>query len=160
MQIELTIQYVNPPKTGKRFGSIKSSEGDTYWGSGQTINQFRQGEVCQIEYTESTGQDGMVWKRISKKLAGMAQPQKVIPQVRAQTNPRDQKQIFITALLKETVTPTDTKTMLIARAQMLAEVYEHLFGPQKKQETESALDDQIPDGPPDYPEEGNWEREP
>ena len=142
---EITVQYRNDVKPGGKFGSIKSAEGDYYYASQPTINQFSKGEVCQIEYTESTGNDGKVWKRIQKKIAGAPQPQKVIPQVRAQQNPKDSKQIFVSMMLKSTTMPQDPLNVLKARGDQYKQLYEYLFGTEAQQNTGATLNDEIPD---------------
>lgn len=55
---EVTVGFVNPPKEGKKRGSIKASDGNYYWGSAAQINLFSKGETCRIEYESSPKEGG------------------------------------------------------------------------------------------------------
>ena len=65
--------------------------------------------------------------------------------MRAMTNPKDSKQIFMTALLKEMVVETDTSTSIIQKGKYCSDAYDVLFGSVAKQNTEAELNDSIPD---------------
>ncbi len=142
-EIEITCQYVNAPKPGKRLGSVKSSEGEYYYVDPIMLKRFSVGEVCTIEYEAKPRDGGGEWKTIKRKISTSAAPP--VPQIRARTAPADSKQIFVTALLKGMVTPQDTVTTIIAKGGMVKNAYEQLFGTEAKQTTETIMKDEIPD---------------
>ena len=145
---EITCQFVNPPKPGKRNGSIKSAEGDYYWGSQATIAEFRQGEVCKIEYTTKPKEGGGEWRTIVKKIGGAPTVPPGFQTPRQRTNPTDSKQIFVTACLKEFigVGKVDANSAsVVAAGNMLKNAYETLFGTPAKQETQDVMGDEIPE---------------
>ena len=86
---EITVQYVNAPKQGKKFGSIKSSEGDYYGAPPSLLRFFKAGEVCTIEYKD----DGR-WKTLVKKIGTTAAPP-LAPPPRQRTDPADTENMFI-----------------------------------------------------------------
>lgn len=149
-QSEITVQFVNYPKEGKRNGSIKSSEGDYYWGSETTLKQFQKGEVCTIEWnTDDSGK----WKRIVKKISS-------VPPVlaagkstsvgrgewRPMAHPVDQEQMFVGNLLRERPLlkqPAIEVTDLIEEINLLRDAYRNTFGGSQKQR-DPEMDDEIP----------------
>lgn len=44
----ISIKYVNPAKPGKKFGSLKSVEGDTYWVPAGMVSDFTAGTTVDI----------------------------------------------------------------------------------------------------------------
>ena len=48
----VNIKYVNPAKPGKKFGSLKSVEGETYWVPAGMVSDFTAGTTVDIP-TES-----------------------------------------------------------------------------------------------------------
>jgi len=158
--MELTVQNLGWPKPGKKMGWIKTSEGQFLSLRPAMLTQFQKGEVCHVTYVEGDMKDdGTRWLTIVGKQAGApgGPQQKVVPQLRAATNPTDAEQMFVVALLKETTLPSDSLDILRARGKQYKQLYQYLFGTQEKQKNDSRMDDEIPEGPPDYPEEGNWE---
>lgn len=82
---DITVQYVNAVKPGKKYGSIKTSEGQIFACPPALLNHFGQGEVCTIEYgTWDSG--GM---HITKKIASSNPPPQPKQFVRPATNPAD-----------------------------------------------------------------------
>ena len=158
--MELTVQNLGWPKPGKKMGWIKTSEGQFLSLRPAMLTQFQKGEVCHVTYVEGDMKDdGTRWLTIVGKQAGApgGPQQKVVPQLRAATNPSDVKADVCGGLLKEVIAPTDSLDVLKARGDQYKRLYEHLFGTSEKQKNDQRMDDEIPDGPPDYPEEGNWE---
>ena len=139
-EIEITCQYVNKPKEGKKLGSIKSSEGTYYYVDPTMLSRFGVGEVCTIEFDVS---DDGKWKRIKRKISTSAAAP--APTFRSETSPKDSKQIFVTALLKEMVSGDDNQASVIAKGNMLKDAYDTLFGTAAKQTTENQMRDKIPD---------------
>ena len=107
-EIEITAQYVNPAKPGKRMGSVKSSEGDYYGCDPIMLKRFTPGEVCTIEYSTRPKDGGGEWRTIVRKISTSAAAP--APNFRSQTSPKDSQQIFVTALLKEMVSTADAWT--------------------------------------------------
>ena len=142
-ELEITVQYCNPPKPGKRMGSIKSSEGEYYGCDPVMLKRFTAGEVCTIEYSTSPKDGGGEWRRIVRKISTSASPP--APNFRSQTSPKDSQQIFVTALLKEMVSATDTQASVIAKGNFLKAAYQSLFGTEAKQTTEAVMADEMPE---------------
>jgi hypothetical protein len=44
----ISIKYVNPAREGKKFGSIKSVEGETYWVPAGMVSQFQPGTTVDV----------------------------------------------------------------------------------------------------------------
>ena len=136
---EITVQYVNFAKPGKKFGSVKSSEGNYYWGPDKLLHAFQQGEVCKIEYSENNG-----FNSIGKKLGSTKAPP-LTPPPRQRTNPVDAENMFIIALLKEFVAAgkVDLSTTEIAQAvKMIREAYRVTLGGLEKQRSDE-MDDAV-----------------
>ena len=142
---EITVSYINAAKPGKKMGSIKSAEGDYYYCQPTMLHLFQIGEVCKVEFTERPKEGGGTWKTLVTKLGGGALKPLGPAPMRAMTNPKDSKQIFMTALLKEMVVETDTSTSIIQKGKYCSDAYDVLFGSVAKQNTEAELNDSIPD---------------
>ena len=145
-EAEITIQYVNFPKEGKKRGSIKSSEGKFYWAGADLLRRFTKGEVCVIEYASTPRDDGGEWLTLKRKVSTSAMAPS--PAFRNRTDPAEQKQIFVTALLKEFVASGKveaSRTAVVTAGNALKGAYDDLFGSAAKQTTEAQLDDEMPD---------------
>ncbi len=101
-QQEVTIQYVNLVKPGKKFGSIKTSEGQIFACPPDLLNQFSVGEVCKIDY--GTWDSGGF--HIVKKVQAVAAPP-LKQNIRPSVAPREGRQIFVAAILKEFISKGD-----------------------------------------------------
>src|SRR4029078_174281 len=55
---QVTIAYVNPPKPGKKQGSIKTEDGRYFGVWPDKLGGFQRGMVCTIDYEVSTATDG------------------------------------------------------------------------------------------------------
>lgn len=51
-QTTVTLQYVNPPKPGKSWGSVKTPDGTRFAIPGAMISQVQQGGTYTFDYTE------------------------------------------------------------------------------------------------------------
>jgi hypothetical protein len=145
-EIEITVQFVNAPKAGKRLGSIKSSEGEYYGCDPATLGRFSKGEVCTIEYTETPKDGGGTWKNIKRKISTSSAPP--APSIRNRTDPKDSEQMFVTALLKEALGSgkiEPTGAAIVACGSAFKQAYRQLFGDAAKQTTEAVMRDEIPD---------------
>jgi hypothetical protein len=145
---EITVQFVNPPKPGKKWGSVKSTAGDYYGGPPAMLAQFQPGETCKIEYTLG-GNDGTL-KALKQKLAGIPAvlQRPVAPPPRASTNPKDSEQMFVTAMMKEVVKGMydagTTTTEMITAVNSFRDVYRNTFGSPAKQQMDHDFGDEIP----------------
>lgn len=64
----VTVAYVNPPKEGKRKGSIKDSAGVYYGVWTDKLSNFEPGETYEIDYRENNGfRDVVAVKRAQPK---------------------------------------------------------------------------------------------
>ena len=142
---DITVQYVNFPKPGKKNGSIKTSEGLYFWGKQPMLSQFAQGEVCRIEFT--TSEDGQ-WKTITKKIGGTPKQSGPIPipQIRTRTNPVDSEQISVMAMLKEFIRKGDVDletTAIVTAINVCRDAYRFTFGGLEQQRNEKDINDEI-----------------
>lgn len=134
-----------PWRDGKLRGAVKSGN-DKYHVAETMLNDFRDGESCDVEFKTFGGKDGKEPAReIVKKIGGMG-PQQPKQITRPATSSRDSEQIFVTALLKEYIAagmiPADTDSVVKAVAKLRA-AYAMTFGGVQAQ-TRDDLDDQIP----------------
>jgi hypothetical protein len=139
---EITVQFVNDPKPGKKWGSVKDTNGNYYGGPPGMLRQFQVGETCKIEF-ELGGNDGTL-KALKHKVAipqALARPVAVPP--RARTNPVDSEQIFVTALMKGFLNQGDTATDIIGKINILRDAYRNTFGGSEKQRDDQ-MNDEIP----------------
>src|SRR5512138_751926 len=124
---EITVQYVNPPKEGKKWGNVKSSDGTLYWGSPAALAQVKPRENCKLEY-DSGGKDGTL-KSIKKKIEIAPALQRPTPApIRGRTNPTDSEQIFVVAIIKGIATADMSATEGIALVNLWRGVYRNTFG--------------------------------
>lgn len=135
---EITVQFRNDVKPGKKWGSIKTSENEIFGCPPNLLYQFNVGEVCTIQYT--IGKGG--FQGIDAKVAGKGPP--LSPPPRQRTNPIDTENMFITALLKSFIEAGKIElstTDIVAAIQDIQKAYR--FTSTEKQ-TDDALDDQVP----------------
>lgn len=66
------IQYVNQPKEGKSWGSIKTVDGKYYGVKQAMLSQFAKGQSYDIEYSSKTTEDGRELRSVDKVLATAA----------------------------------------------------------------------------------------
>ena len=92
---EITVQFVNPVKPGKKWGSIKTSEGQMFGCPPAMLKMFSPGEVCTVEIEEWSSGGGGIKKKI-----GTSKAPPLSPPPRQRTNPIDTENMFVTALLK------------------------------------------------------------
>src|SRR5262249_53368769 len=99
---EIKVQYVNPPKEGKKLGSIKSADGQYYSVFEKMLDQFTKGMTCKVEYSSRTGDDGREWRTITKVLGnnGSVGPKN---DYRSRANPAEAKAIAVLAIAKECI---------------------------------------------------------
>lgn len=69
---EITVAYVNPPKPGKKSGSVKSTDGVSYWGPPAALAQYDVGETYMIQYeTNEAGFNNLVTAKSHTPKQGM-----------------------------------------------------------------------------------------
>jgi hypothetical protein len=140
---EITVQYVNFPREGKKRGSIKTSEGQSYWCLPALLREFQVGEVCKIEFT--TNDQGFhqlnkkIWNGQDKTL-----PPKQI--ARPRMDPADARGAFITVILEAFVragkVPLNKDAIATAREE-IGYGYDQSHNPQRRDD----MNDEIPNWP-------------
>lgn len=68
MQTTIEVQYVNPPKIGKKMGSIKSTDGEYYSVWPDKLHTFQVGGSYTVEYEVVNTNSGTSFKSIKKIL--------------------------------------------------------------------------------------------
>lgn len=153
----LTIQYPpSPTKTGGAF--IKDEDGVLNFGDSSLLN-LQQKDVIDVErtYNAPKGKFNASFTINSWKPAAPAEQQPPKPFLRPRTDPKDQRQMWVTALMKEWIaayaqscsitTTGEMKPMNAAvveqAARVCGTVYDRLFGPM----TQSGADLQTPPNP-------------
>ena len=53
---EITVQYVNQPKPGKKWGAIKDTNGVSYWGPPAALSAYQPGGTYTIQF--NTNEEG------------------------------------------------------------------------------------------------------
>ena len=140
--VELTVQYVNPPKGEQKWGNIKSSEGIYYGGPPALLRQFTAGEVCTIEFSKSS--NGL-YNNIVKKI-GASKAAPLSPPPRQRTHPNDQSHIFVTALLGHFVHAGKVslnEDMIAEAADMILRAYRKCSLGGLQAQTRDDMDDSI-----------------
>ena len=138
---EITVQYVNPPKEGKKWGSVKSAEGHYYYGPPSMTAMYQVGEVCKIEY-EMGGNDGQLRtlkRKLSQTPPALARPTPSPP--RQRTNPTDSEQIFCTAIRKGMIDRKDSGASIVAKINLLREAYRVTFAAPNRQANDEFNDE-------------------
>lgn len=64
-QATITVQYVNPPKAPRKSGSVKDVDGQIFSVWPNMLNQFREGESYEIEFTEKNV-NGAIYRDIKR----------------------------------------------------------------------------------------------
>lgn len=141
-EAKIQVQYVNDPKPGKKWGSIKATDGIYYYGPPSVLQAFQVGDECTIEFENSDdGQFRQVKKKLSQTPPVLTRP---IPQPpRARTNPTDSEHIFITAIAKEMVEPRMSMTEVVDLINGLRAVYRTTLGATESQRADD-MSDEIP----------------
>lgn len=140
---EITVQYVNDPKPGKKWGSIKTTDGQYYSGPPAVLKLFQPGETCKIDFTLG-GNDGTLKAVKRKHEVPPALQRPVAPAPRARTNPSDSEQIFVTAIVKHIATADMGRDEGKALVNLWRSVYADTFGSPAKQQINSEFNDEIP----------------
>jgi len=118
LKATVTVDYVNPPKEGKRFGSIKSKDG-VYYGVRQgQLGEFQKGGTYEIEYDEEQGRDGKIWKTVKAvKSASITSGNGGAKQIQRETSGKDAERIFVCGIVNNAVragklSPDDTEAVV------------------------------------------------
>lgn len=67
---KVTVAFVNPPKPGRKQGSIKTEDGVYIGVWPEMLGQFAKGGTYEIEYDSQTGKDGRVYHSLKKLVSG------------------------------------------------------------------------------------------
>lgn len=126
-QATITVKYANPPKGNARSATVKDENGD-YWGVHPgSLSRFVVGQTYSVDYVERTGNDGRVYKNITKIIGQQqAQPRQTI----GQRPPQQSEDIFVAGVVNHAIAhqsyPLDsislTKLVAAARTAWRGEV--------------------------------------
>lgn len=143
---EITVAYINPPKEGKKMGSVKTADGQFYNVFENMLAQFSKGMKCRVEYEARPKDGGGEWRTI-KKIVGNGSAPTPGPKndYRARSNPAEAKQIAVLAIVKEWVPQiavADTAALIDAiRSAMMA--YDQTLGGVQAQRRDD-MNDEVP----------------
>ena len=132
-QATVTAKYVNWPKDGKRFGSIKTPEGEMYWGEKPQLDRIAQGSTVTFEWEPQTWGEKPV--KVIKLVHGTSQPTPAPANGQAAPAPRpmsnsapvkDEEAIFVTGVVGRAMgsgqfTTQDVKLLTLAAAEAYRE---------------------------------------
>lgn len=100
--VQMTVQYINEPKPGRKRGSIKSTDGTLLGCWGDKLSLFEVGKTYDIEYSEASD-NGTVYRNVQKAKevarAAAAKPTADAVTPRYETSPRDSERMFVTSIL-------------------------------------------------------------
>lgn len=145
---EVIPKYVNQPKPGKRFGSIKDEQGNLYLVQPAMLSLFSPGNPSKFEYTSKTGADGTVWNTVVKVIGGVTSPLPATKNYQARKAPNEARQIFVMALLKELIpvyaeqaqSLPELEANFVAWTEMLKRVYDKtLSGDQTRDDMKDSI---------------------
>lgn len=135
----ITVKYVNPPKPGKKRGTIKD-ESDTFYGVWpDKIALFQQGRTYAIEYTSQEA-NGQTWHTI----VSAVQQAEVAPaaaaakqatggggQVYRETCAKDAERMFVCSMMNAFIQAGKLDlegTKMVNATRMMRRVWQHTFG--------------------------------
>ena len=136
----VTIQYVNPPKEGRKMGSIKTEELGYIGVWPDKLDLFQKGKRYVVEYEIKHGNDGREFKNFVRIKS--EEPQ-------AKESDTKAKDIFVTGVVGRylqgagTWPEGNTLALMVAQAREAWEVGMEQKAP-KKEETEDFLQDSVP----------------
>ena len=136
----VTVEFVNPPKEGKKMGSIKTQELGTIFVWPNQLSIFKQGHHYTIEYSEANG-----FKKFEKMAPPPPSPEdnigdtagfpehELLPArtVKAHVDATLQEHIFVCGIVNNWVSRTDsevTQSKLIALVNASRVVWAQTFG--------------------------------
>lgn len=100
----IEIAYVNPPKEGRKTGSVKTKEGQYYDVWPNMLAQFKEGCTYTVEYTERDFK-GTMYRTVQKILPATPGTATKAPATNGgyyqprPTAPQDAERMFVCALL-------------------------------------------------------------
>lgn len=100
---EVTIQYVNPPKPGKKYGSIKTAEKGYIFCQPELLKEFNTGEVRKIEITANPprNQGEEPFKHVTRIMPRSDSARPAPQNVRPGMSPEDALQARVSMCLSE-----------------------------------------------------------
>ena len=130
----VTIEFVNPPKPGKKMGSIKTKELGLIWAWPNQLEIFNQGHHYSIEYSED--KDFKKFVKLAPPTASNAAthfPEHEMPAVKAppRVDTTLQEHIFVCGIVNNWVSRENseiTEAKLIALTNTARNVYALTFG--------------------------------
>jgi hypothetical protein len=140
LDARITVQYVNPPKAGKKRGTIKDSDGNIYGVFPDKISLFQPGGTYDVEIRESHVGDE-IFRNITdgvlcapRKGSTMIPSTNTAPQVPGFGNgsgTSKDEQLFVLAILKSLIEAGEIHAdqgELVNAVQTLRDVWRQTFG--------------------------------
>jgi len=128
----ITAQYLNPPKPGRKTGSVKDTDGQ-YWDVWpDKLAQMQQGGTYQIEY-ETRDYQGKTYCTIKNIVGGSAPAPKSngVAAKPANGYGKNDEQIFVLAILKEGLASKNVnwdRAQITETVNTLRQIYKDTFG--------------------------------
>lgn len=144
---DITVQYINEPKPGKKMGSVKDASGQYYNVFPNMLPQFSKGMRCKVEYSAEPKADGGEWRTIKKIVGNQSAPTPGPKNdYRARSNPAEAKQIAVLALAKPCIEKLAFEQLneasLVAILNMCSRAYDKTLGGVQAQQRDD-MDDSI-----------------
>ena len=135
----VTVKYVNPPKDGKKRGTIKTTDDQFIGVWADKIHLFEVGKTYEIELTE-TESNGVTYRNVKTvKMVAGPEPAPVVTSKSSgggynnyrEMSPKDAEGSFVCATLGALIRAGEVKNdkaQLWATTNMLRALWQHTFG--------------------------------
>jgi hypothetical protein len=137
MTTTIQVKYVNPPKDGKKRGSIKTTADEFFGVWADKIHLFEAGKTYEIEVTE-TSSNGVTYRNVKTVKMVETPPAQVASAVAAsssgtyrETCARDAERMFVCSLMNAFIQAGKADLngpSLVNHTLMLRKVWQHTFG--------------------------------
>lgn len=140
----ITVQYVNPPEEGKRWGSVKATNRQYYGVAADDMAKFQKGATYEVEY-ETKEIRGKTYRTI--KSARPAQQANGAGSYRGDASPETAERIYVCGIVNAAVhagikPEADTLAHITNNARM---AWHRTFGVVAgKNPNRTDMDDEIP----------------
>ncbi len=129
----ITVKYVNPPKAGKKKGSIKTADGQMFWVWANKLPEFTPDMIYEIEYSEEQW-NGETFRTVTKatpKATPPTQANGVRTNSYRETSPADAERMFVCSLLNAAIAAGKLQLSaesLVAAIKTTRTAWQHTFG--------------------------------
>lgn len=132
--ITLTVKYVNPPKPGKKRGSIKDTDDQMFGVFPDKLHLFETGKTYEVEYT-SNEVGGVVYNTVKSATPLATSAPRNIPIGNGgsykETSARDAERMFVCSILNAAVQGQQVEfnhQRVLAAVQFLRGIWQQTFG--------------------------------